>query len=116
MLNDYTVNITYKNRALEPVGERSYPFESYCAEQKFNITRTLIDIENAFYRFEKGKPKELWDKEEQEFFQHIRHKLLDVANNIERLPQNLCRNGVNINSMKSSEYFAGIIAENTHNK
>lgn len=102
MRNDYTVNITYKNRALEPVGERSYPFASYCAEQKFNITRTLIDIENVFYHFNNGRPKEMWEKEDQEYFHHIRHKLLDVANNIERLPQNLCRNGVNISCMDSS--------------
>lgn len=111
MLKDYTVNITYKNRNLESVNERCYPFDSYCQEQRFNITKTLNEVEHAFCELQGGKQKENWSSDAVDLFQRIRNKLLDAANNIGRLPQNLCCNGKNINAVSQGEYFAGVIAD-----
>ncbi len=111
MLKDYTVNVTYKNRALQSVNERCYPFDSYCQEQRFNITKTLNDVEHAFCELQCGKVKQEWPKDVLDMFQRIRNRMLDSANNIGRLPQNLCCNGVNINSLPQSEYFANVIAD-----
>lgn len=109
MLDDYTVNIVYKNRALEPVSQKNYPLVDYCQEQKLNIMHTIADIENAFYKFQNNYSKEDWNIEAIECFQHIRHKLLDAANNIERIPRNLCFCGQNIGAIKSSEHIANLI-------
>lgn len=109
MLNDYTVNIVYKNRTLESVCQKTYSFADYCQEQKLHLMRTIADVENAFYIMQGDKSKEDWDERTMAAFQHIRHKILDTANSIERLPKNLFYKGQNVDSVNSSEYVAGII-------
>jgi len=109
MLNDYTVNIIYKNRSLESVSQRSYPFADYCQEQKLNLMHIITDVENAFYCLQDNQSKESWTPEAMETFQRIRHKLLDAANSIERLPRNLYCKGKNIGAMNGSEYIAEIV-------
>lgn len=111
MLNDYTVNIIYRNRALESVNQKNYPFVDYCQEQKMNMMRTIADVENAFYVLQDNKSKDDWSEEAMNMFQHIRHKLLDTANNVERLPQNLRCKGCRIDAMAASEYIADIISK-----
>lgn len=44
-----------------------------------------------------GKAKADWDRDTQEAFQKIRHKLLDKAGDIERLPKTIAYNGVQCN-------------------
>lgn len=113
MLNDYTVNIIFKNRSLESVSQRSYPLKDYCQEQKLNLMHIITDVENAFYTLQKNQSKEDWTPEAMDAFQHIRHKLLDAANSIERLPQNLHCKGVNVNAMNGADYIAGLVNQCT---
>lgn len=109
VLNDYTVNIVFKNRSLESVNQRSYSLADYCQEQKLNLMHIITDVENAFYDMQGNKSKDDWSPEAMNMFQHIRHRLLDSANSIERLPRNLHYKGVNVGSMSGSEYIAGIL-------
>jgi hypothetical protein len=109
MLNDYTVNIVYKNRSLENVSQKSYPLSDYCQEQKLNLMHVITDVENAFYSLQGDKSKDDWTPEAIETFQRIRHKLLDTANSIVRLPQNLYCKGVSIGAMDGSEYIANLV-------
>lgn len=113
MLSDYTVNIIYKNRALEPVKQKSYSLQDYCQEQKIKLMHTIMDVENAFYRLQNEKCKDDWDVDTMNEFQHIRHKLLDAANGIERLPKQLCYKGQNVGSVSSGEFIADIINKAT---
>lgn len=113
MLNDYTVNITYKNRSLEDVSQRSYPLSDYCQEQKINLLHTITDVENAFYTLQGNQSKNEWSQDAMELFQRIRHKLLDCANNVERLPKNLCHKGTNIGAMNSADYIADVVNQLT---
>lgn len=113
MLNDYTVNIVYKNKSLESVNQKSYPFVDYCQEQKLNLMHVITDVENAFYALQEDKSKEEWAPDTVEMFQRIRHKLLDAANSVVRLPQNLQCNGVNIGSIDGSEYIAKLVNQYT---
>lgn len=113
MLNDYTVNIVYKNRSLENVSQRSYPLVDYCQEQKLNLMHIITDVENAFYSMQGNQSKNEWSPEAMELFQHIRHKLLDSANSIERLPKNLCCKGMNIGAMNSADYIADVVNQLT---
>lgn len=109
MLNDCTVNVVYKNRSLEDVSCRSYSLVDYCQEQKLNLMHIITDVENAFYAMQNNQSKDDWSPQAMELFQRIRHKLLDSANSMERLPKNLCYKGVNVNSVSFSEYLANII-------
>lgn len=113
MLNDYTVNIVYKNRSLESVSQKSYPLSDYCQEQKLNLMHVITDVENAFYTLQEDRSKDEWTPEAVETFQRIRHKLLDAANSIVRLPQNLQFKGVNIGAVDGSEYIANLVNQYT---
>ena len=109
MLNDYTVNIVYKNRSMENVSQKSYPLIDYCQEQKLNLMHVITDVENAFYALQNDKSKDEWDAETMEAFQRIRHRLLDAANSIVRLPQNLQFKGINVGTIEGSEYIANLV-------
>lgn len=88
-MSDFTVKISYKNRNLENVSVRTYDFQQYAEMVKLELMRIIMDVEDVFYSLQNGKAKEEWDEETMGKFQKIRHKLLDQANAVERLPQNL---------------------------
>ena len=69
-------------------------------------------MEDAFYNFEDGKPQEEWDEKARAQFQKIRHKLLDQANAVKRLPSHLRYKGVQCNSKKLNEFLADFFREN----
>lgn len=107
-MNNFSVKITYKNRDLEHVSEWVYDFEQYAEMMKRELMRVIMDVEDVIY-YLGGSSKDEWDAETTERFQRIRHKLLDQANAIERLPQNLYYKGVNCMSTNASEMLAEII-------
>lgn len=108
-MNDFSVKIAYRNRSLENVGEETYDFEQYSEMMKKQQTRIIVDVEDLLYYLQDNKSKDEWDEGTMVRFQHIRHKLLDQANAIERLPRNLYYKGVNCASISSSEMVARII-------
>ena len=105
-MSDFKVKIEYKNKALETVVEKEYGFVDYTEMLSLELKRILMDIEDAFYYFSGNKQKEDWPPELTERFQKIRHKLLDQANSIKRLPNNLSYHGVQASTMPFSEYIA----------
>lgn len=109
MTNDFTVTIDYKNRDLEKIGERTYNFDQYAEMIKLELMRVIMDVEDSFYRILDSKPKEEWPKEVMSDFQKIRHKLLDQANAVERLPNTLQYKGIPCNTKNLSEVLAGIL-------
>lgn len=113
MLDDYTVNIVYKNRSMENVSQRTCLFADYCQDQKLNLMHVITDVENAFYAMQGDKGKDEWSQEALDSFQRIRHKLLDSANSIVRLPQTLHYKGVGIGIMDGTEYIANIVNKYT---
>jgi len=105
-MSDFKVKIEYKNKDLETIVEKEYDFIDYTEMLSLELKRVLMDIEDAFYYFSGNKQKQEWSPELTERFQKIRHKLLDQANAVKRLPQNLSCNGVKANTMSFSEYLA----------
>ena len=108
-MSDFKVKIEYKNKDLETVIEKEYDFIDYTEMLNLELKRILMDIEDAFYYFSGNKQKQDWSPELVERFQKIRHKLLDQANSIRRLPQNLSHNGVKANMISLGEYLAKTI-------
>lgn len=108
-MTDFSVKIAYRNRSLENVGEETYDFVQYSEMMKKQQTRIIVDVEDLLYYIQDNKSKEEWDEGTMVRFQHIRHKLLDQANAIERLPRNLYYKGVNCASISSSEMIANVL-------
>ena len=88
-MNDWTVKIEYKNKDMETVVEKEYDFLQYTEMLDLGLKGILVEVENAFYALQDNKQKEDWSDDAEERFRSIRHKLLDKANAIRRLPQSL---------------------------
>ena len=83
------VKVTYRNNKLESVLEKSYTLPEYTGMIRADLLRLITDIEDAFYRMNYNKPKEGWGDDAWTSFCRIKHKLLDKAGEIERLPGNI---------------------------
>ena len=105
-MSDFKVNIEYKNKDLETVVEKEYSFIDYTEMLNLELKRILMDVEDAFYYFSDNKQKSEWAPEALDRFNKIRHKLLDQANAIKRLPENLSYKGIKASTMPFGEYLA----------
>lgn len=105
-MSDFKVVIEYKNKDLETVVEKEYSLIDYTEMLNLELKRTLMDIEDAFYYFTGNKQKSDWSPEATEKFNKIRHKILDQANAVKRLPENLSYHGVKATAMTFSEFLA----------
>ena len=93
MKSEWIVTIQYKNKDLETVVEKEYDIITYTEMVEASLMRAISEIEAAFYTFSGNKRKEDWPEDLQESFKKIRHRLLDQANSIKRLPHNLTFRG-----------------------
>lgn len=109
MNNDFTVTIDYLNKELEQVNHKTYTFGGYAGMLELEIKRLILDVEDAFYKLQDGKQKNEWSEEATKSFTHIRHKLLDVANAVGRLPRTLHYKGISCSDVKLSEMIAEIV-------
>ena len=105
-MSDFKVKIEYKNKNLETVVEKEYDLIDYTDLLSLELKRILMDIEDAFYYFSGNSQKQDWSPELNDRFQKIRHKLLDQANAIKRLPENLNFKNIKATTMPFSEYIA----------
>ena len=110
-MSDWKVTIEYKNKNLETVVEKEYDFIAYTEMLQLELMRVIMEVEDAFYTFSGNKQKEEWPPELTERFKKIRHKLLDQANAIRRLPENLSYKGNKANQIPFGEVLAEIIKE-----
>ena len=54
-----------------------------------DLLRQITDVEDMVYQANGNKPKEEWSDESWSTFCRIKHKLLDKAGDIGRLPENI---------------------------
>lgn len=110
MNNDFTVKVVHRSKdSAQEWKEWSYDLTQYAYVTKRELVRVITDVEDALYAAQGDKSKEDWDEDTMTRFQRIRHKLLDQANAIERLPQNLYYKNVNCMSQSASEMLAQMI-------
>ena len=109
MKEDYTVNVVFRNKDMNVTGEKNYGLQEYCLGMKDQLLRVILDVEDAFYSMEDFNRKEEWSEEHLVRFQHLRHKILDVANSIGRMPDNLCYKGRNVNTMSAGEFIKMLV-------
>lgn len=91
-MNDLTVEVVYMNKNLEKVNVKTYSLKDYVKSLKLELMRIIMDIEDLIYGVT-GESKDNWSAEVVDEFNKIRHKILDQANAIERLPSNLLYKG-----------------------
>ena len=106
MESDWIVKIEYKNKKLEKVIEKEYPFDQYTDLIGSELMGVITDVENAFYEFEGGKQRDEWSDRSKTMFNGIKHKLLDHANSIRRLPSTLNYKGIPANTVSFSQFIA----------
>lgn len=88
-MDNIGVNVSYKNAKQETVCNRTYTFREYTEMIRVDLLRLISDVEDMAYKLNQGKPKSEWTDESWSAFCCIKHKLLDKAGEIERLPQNI---------------------------
>ena len=88
-LKNLGVKVTYRNHALEDVCTKTYSFCEYTEMLHTDLLRLVTDIEDLCYIMNDGKPKEEWTEESFTAFNKIKHKLLDKAGDVGRMPNNL---------------------------
>ena len=107
-MSDFKVKIEYKNENLETVVEKEYDFQQYTEMLHLDLMHILSDVEAVFYYFTGGKRKDDWSDEEKKKFQAIRHKILDEANALKRLPMTLNYKGIHPADVNAGMYFASL--------
>lgn len=83
------VKIVYRNEALKPVSEKVYLLREYTDMLRAELLRLIADIEDMAYQANDNKQKSEWSDESWAAFCKIKHKLLDKAGDVGRLPDNL---------------------------
>ena len=83
------VKVTYRNRDLESIYTKTYSFCEYTEMLHADLLRLVTDIEDLCYTMNGGKPKDEWTDESFAAFNKIKHKLLDKAGDIGRMPENM---------------------------
>ncbi len=105
-MNDWTVRVEYKNNNMETIVEKEYDFLQYVEMLDLGLKGILVDVENAFYALQDNKQKDDWSEDATNRFKAIRHKLLDKANAVRRLPRTLSYKGTSPLAVNFSEIIA----------
>ena len=88
-MQDIGVKITYRNEKMEPIYEEMYGLNDYTDMLRLDLLRLITDVEDLVYEMNGQKSKEEWTDASYTAFCKIRHKLLDKAGEIGRMPENM---------------------------
>ncbi len=103
--NRYSVSILTKNRDTHKLEKSSLGFTEFCYNVGYSLKCVLNEVEKEFIKTY-GTNRTNWSEQTILDFSRIRSRLLDAANNVERLPTTLCYNGKSINTLSGGEYVA----------
>lgn len=93
MQSGLNVKVTYRNSKLEPVSTQLYSLEDYTEMMRNDLLKIISDVEDSFYVACGNKHRDEWPDELWSSFARIKHKVLDKAGDIGRLPENLVKAG-----------------------
>lgn len=94
MEKELNVKITYRNQKLEPVSTQLYTLEDYTGMLRNDLIKIISDIEDGFYAACGNKCRDEWPDDVWASFVRIKHKILDKAGDLQRLPSNIVEAGV----------------------
>ena len=105
--DDIDVRIVYRDRERNPVCARTYTLREYTEMLRADLLRVITDVEDMCYAANRNKPKEDWSDETFSGFNKIKHKILDKAGDIGRLPDSLCER--DRETVPLTDFVAGMI-------
>ena len=88
-VDDLVVKVTYLDASLKPRYCKTYPLREYTDQLQEDLRRVITDVEDLCYLANDNKEKDEWSDATFSLFNKIKHKLLDKAGDIGRLPSNL---------------------------
>ena len=88
-----SVHITHRNSKLQPVADELFTLDEYTALVGNDILRMISDVEDIIYSASGGRQRDEWSDEVWGKFSRLKHKMLDEAGAIRRLPENLIYGG-----------------------
>lgn len=83
------IRVTYRNKNMQPTYSKVYSINEYTDMLRADLLRLVTDVEELCYAANNNKPKEEWTDETFAGFSKIKHKLLDKAGDVGRIPENL---------------------------
>lgn len=107
------VKVIYKNNQTNSSFEKEYLLKDYCDMLREDLLRLITDVEDMAYEANGGKRKEEWSDATWTSFCKIKHKILDKANAIGRVPENIVE-GVHVAEEKEepeSETLSTFVAK-----
>lgn len=93
--------IQYKNKELRTVCDCEYSLKDYTDMLSLDLKRIISDVEDLVYGMNGNLPKDEWRESDLLAFNKIKHKILDKAGEVERLPDNIFDADVEVNSMSA---------------
>lgn len=88
-IQEIIVRVTYRDKDLRPTYTRTYTLPEYAESMRSDLQGLVGEVETLGYLANGNKPKEEWSDESFAAFTRIKHKLLDKAGEIGRLPSNM---------------------------
>ena len=88
-VKEIVVKVTYRDKDLQPTYTRTYTLQEYVDAIRSDLQSLVGEAETLGYIANDNKPKEEWSDESFAVFSRVKHKLLDKAGEIGRLPSNL---------------------------
>ena len=88
-----SVHITHRNNKLQPVADELFSLDEYSTILANDVLRMITDVEDIIYCATGGTPREDWPDEVWGKFSRLKHKMLDEAGAMKRLPENLVYGG-----------------------
>lgn len=90
MTHEIGVRVTYRDKARRPTCTKLYSLAEYTDMLRQDLLKVITDVEDLCYEVNENRPKEDWTDETFAGFNRIKHKLLDKAGDVGRIPENLC--------------------------
>lgn len=88
-MSKYYVDVTYRNEDMKPTQQMVYTLKEYCDMLQLDLFRLIGDVEDLVYVMNGYLPRSKWTDESWARFNAIRHKMLDKAGDIGRLPETI---------------------------
>ena len=89
-VSEVLVRITYRDKDLQPTYTKTYTIGEYADIMRADLQGLVGEVETLGYIANGNKPKEEWSDDSFAVFSRVKHKLLDKAGEIGRLPSNMC--------------------------
>ena len=89
MKDELCVKVVYRDKDMNPTYTKIYTLSEYTEMIRADLLRLITDVENLCYAANGNKQKEDWSDDTFSGFSLIKHKLLDKAGDIGRIPENI---------------------------